>query len=116
VGFTESLYLRLNQKHALLVGSIFFENSNFQLYNILSAYEVKNETSTSRTYISLVFYHMVRSKKILVKKELQVLFSEGGRFEWFCTKKLWTKKSPEINKPISVGHRDLRVSADLAGR
>jgi hypothetical protein len=50
------------------------KNSNFQHYNILSAYEVKNETSTSRTYVSLVFYHTVRSKKILVKKELQVLF------------------------------------------
>jgi hypothetical protein len=62
------------------------ENSNFQHYNILSAYEVKDETSTSRTYVSLVFYHTVRSRKILVKKELQVLFSEGGSFEWFCTK------------------------------
>jgi hypothetical protein len=57
------------------------KNSNFQHYNILSACEVKDETSTSRTYISLVFYHMVRSKKILVKKELQVLFPEGGSFE-----------------------------------
>jgi hypothetical protein len=63
-----------------------FENSNFQHYNILNAYEVKDETSTNRTYVSLVFYHTIRSRKIFVKKELQVLFSEGGSFEWFCTK------------------------------
>jgi hypothetical protein len=62
------------------------KNNNFQHYNFLSAYEVKDETSTSRTYVSLVFYHTVRSKKILVIKELQVLFSEGGSYEWFCTK------------------------------
>jgi hypothetical protein len=62
------------------------KNNNFQHYNILSAYEVKDETSTSRTYVSLVFYCIVRSKKILVKKELQVLLSERGSFEWFCTK------------------------------
>jgi hypothetical protein len=41
------------------------KNNNFQHYNILSAYEVKGEASTS---ISLVFYHIGRSKKILVKK------------------------------------------------
>jgi hypothetical protein len=46
------------------------ENNNFQHYNILSAYEVQDETSTSRAYVSLVFYHKVRSRKILVKKEL----------------------------------------------
>jgi hypothetical protein len=46
------------------------ENSTFQHYNILSAYEVNDETSTDKTYINLVFYHTVRSKKILVKKEL----------------------------------------------
>jgi hypothetical protein len=55
-------------------------------FNILSAYEVKDETFTSRTYICLIFYHTVISIKILVKKELQVLFSEGASFEWFCTK------------------------------
>jgi hypothetical protein len=44
------------------------ENNNFQHYNILSAYEVKDETTTSSTYVSLVSYHMDRSKKILVKK------------------------------------------------
>jgi hypothetical protein len=32
------------------------ENNNFQHYNILSAYEVKDETSTNSTYVSLVFY------------------------------------------------------------
>jgi hypothetical protein len=26
------------------------------------------------------------------------------------------KKSPEINQPVSAGHRDLRVSANSAGR
>jgi hypothetical protein len=36
------------------------ENNNFQHYNILSAYEVKYETSTSITYVSLVFYHTVQ--------------------------------------------------------
>jgi hypothetical protein len=44
------------------------ENNNYQHYNILSAYEVKDETSTSSTYVSLVFYCTVRSRKILVKK------------------------------------------------
>jgi hypothetical protein len=62
--------LKLNQKQALSIGSKKNENNNFQHYNILSAYEVKDETSTSRTYVSLVFYHTVRSRKILVKKEL----------------------------------------------
>jgi hypothetical protein len=62
------------------------KNNNFQHYNILSAYEVKDETSTNRIYVSLVFYHIIRSRKILVKKELQVLFSKGGSFEWFYTK------------------------------
>jgi hypothetical protein len=40
------------------------ENSHYQYYNILSAYEVKDETSTSSTYVSLIFYCMVRSRKI----------------------------------------------------
>jgi hypothetical protein len=44
------------------------ENGNFQHYKILSAYEVKDETSTSSTNVSLVFYCTVRSSKILVKK------------------------------------------------
>jgi hypothetical protein len=44
------------------------KNNNYQHYNILSAYEVIDETSTSSTYVSLVFYHTVRSRKILVKK------------------------------------------------
>jgi hypothetical protein len=43
------------------------KNGNFQHYNILSAYEVKDETSTSSTYVSLVLYGTVRSSKILVK-------------------------------------------------
>jgi hypothetical protein len=36
------------------------ENQKQQHYNILSAYEVKDETSTSSTYVSLVFYHTIR--------------------------------------------------------
>jgi hypothetical protein len=59
---------RLNKKQALWASSKKKENDNFQHYNILSAYEVKDETSTSSTYISLVFYRTVRSSKILVKK------------------------------------------------
>jgi hypothetical protein len=58
---------RLNKKQALWQAQKKKKNSNFQCYNILSAYEVKDETSTISTYVSLVFYHMVRSRKILVK-------------------------------------------------
>jgi hypothetical protein len=42
------------------------KNNNFQHYTILSAYEVKDETSTSSTYVSFVFYRTVRFRKILV--------------------------------------------------
>jgi hypothetical protein len=42
--------------------------SNYQHYNILSAYEVKDETSISSTYVSLVFYGTVRSRKIPFKE------------------------------------------------
>jgi hypothetical protein len=59
---------RLNKKTGSLGKLKKKKNNNFQRYNILSAYEVKDETSTSSTYVSLVFYHMVRSRKILVKK------------------------------------------------
>jgi hypothetical protein len=59
---------RLNQKQVLWTSSKKKKNSNYQHYNILSAYEVKDETSTNSTYVSLVFYRMVRSRKILVKK------------------------------------------------
>jgi hypothetical protein len=59
---------RLNQKQALWASSKKKKNNNFQHYNILSAYEVKDETSTSSTYVSLVFYCIVRSRKVLVKK------------------------------------------------
>jgi hypothetical protein len=59
---------RLNQKEALWATSKKIKNSNYQYYNILSAYEVKDETSTSSTYVSPVFYRIVRSRKILVKK------------------------------------------------
>jgi hypothetical protein len=43
------------------------ENSYYQHYNILTAYEVKDETCNNSTYVSLVFYHIVRSRKLLVK-------------------------------------------------
>jgi hypothetical protein len=59
---------RLNKKQALWASSRKKENGNFQHYNILSAYEVKDETSASSTYVSLLFYCTVRSSKILVKK------------------------------------------------
>jgi hypothetical protein len=65
------------------------ENRNFQHYNILNAYEVKDETSASSTYISLVFYRTVRSKKILIKKQLQVLLSEGVVLSGFAPKYPW---------------------------
>jgi hypothetical protein len=61
---------RLNQKQVLWASSKKRKNSNYQHYNILSAYEVKDETSTSSTYVSLVFYCTVKFRKILVKKEL----------------------------------------------
>jgi hypothetical protein len=61
---------RLNKKQALwAMGKLQKkENGNFQHYNILSAYEEKDETSTSSTYVSLLFYCMVRFSRILVKK------------------------------------------------
>jgi hypothetical protein len=62
------------------------KNSNYQHYNILSASEVKDETSTYSTYVRLVFYCMVRSKKILAKKYLHVLFSEGVVLSGFAPK------------------------------
>jgi hypothetical protein len=58
---------RLNKKQALWASSNIYKNGNFEHYNILSAYEVKDETSTNSTYISLVFYHLVRYSKILVE-------------------------------------------------
>jgi hypothetical protein len=60
--FTDNLYNpRLNQKLALWAISK-ERNNNFQHYNVLSANEVKDETSTtSILYVSLVFY-MVRSR------------------------------------------------------
>jgi hypothetical protein len=58
----------LNKKQALWASSKTKENNNYQHYNILSAYGIKDETSTTSTYGSLVFYRMVRSRKILIKK------------------------------------------------
>jgi hypothetical protein len=64
---------RLNKKQALWASSK-KENNNFQCYNILSAYEVKDDTSTNITYVSLLFYYKVRSKNILVKKNYRSIF------------------------------------------
>jgi hypothetical protein len=68
VGFIKSLYFKVELKTDSLGKLKKRENVNFQSYNILSAYEVKDETSTSSTYARLVFYCTVRSSKILVKK------------------------------------------------
>jgi hypothetical protein len=65
------------------------ENNKYQHYNILSTYEVKDGTSTSSTYVSLVFYGAVRSRKILVKKKLQVIFSKGVILSGFVPKYPW---------------------------
>jgi hypothetical protein len=68
MGFTESLQSKVESE----IGSLGMlkkeENRNYQYYNIQSAYEIKDEISTSNTYVSLVFYCTVRSRKILVKK------------------------------------------------
>jgi hypothetical protein len=64
-------------------------NNNFQHYNILSAYEVKDETSTSRTYVSLVFYHTVRSRKYLSKKNYRLFFQKEVVLSGFAPKYLW---------------------------
>jgi hypothetical protein len=68
VGFTESLLSKVESETGSLGKLKKKENINFQHYNILSAYEVKDETSTSSTYVSLVFYCIVGFRKILVKK------------------------------------------------
>jgi hypothetical protein len=67
VGFTKSLYSKIELKTGSLGKLKKRENGNFQHYNILSAYEVNDETSTSSTYVSLVLHCTVRSSKILVK-------------------------------------------------
>jgi hypothetical protein len=54
------------------------KKNNFQHYNILSAYEIKDETSASSTYISLVFYCMVRSRKNTCQKIIIGLFLRRG--------------------------------------
>jgi hypothetical protein len=59
---------RLNKTHVLWASSRRRKNNNYQPYKILSAYKVKDETSTSNTYVCLVFNRTVRSRKILVKK------------------------------------------------
>jgi hypothetical protein len=68
VGFTKFLLSKIESETGSLGKLKKKENNNYQHYNILSAYEVKDETSTNSTYVSLVFYGTVRSRKILVKK------------------------------------------------
>jgi hypothetical protein len=68
MGFTESLYSKVESKSGFSSKLKKKKNGNFQHYNILSGYEVKDDTSTSSTYVSLVFYCTVRSTKVLVKK------------------------------------------------
>jgi hypothetical protein len=68
MGFTKSLYSKVESETCSIGKLKKKENNNYQHYNILSAYEVKDETSTSSTYVNLVFYHTIRSKKILVIK------------------------------------------------
>jgi hypothetical protein len=59
---------RLNKKQALWGKLKKKENNKFLHYNFLTAYEVKDETSTSSTYGSLVLYYMVITRIKLVKK------------------------------------------------
>jgi hypothetical protein len=68
MGFIESFLFKVESDVGSLGKLKKKENNNFQHYNILSAYEVKDGISTSSIYVSLVFYHTVSSKKILVKK------------------------------------------------
>jgi hypothetical protein len=68
VGFIESLLCKVELETGSLDKLKKKKNNDYQHYNILSAYEVKDETSTNSTYVSLVFYRTVRSRKMLVKK------------------------------------------------
>jgi hypothetical protein len=86
MGFRESLYSKIELKTGSLGKLKKKENGIFQHYNILSAYEVKDETSTSSTYVSLVFYYIVRSSKNTCQKIIIGPFFRRGSFEWFCTK------------------------------
>jgi hypothetical protein len=62
------------------------KNNNFQHYNILSAYEVKDEISTSSSYASLLFYCTVRSKKYLSKNNYRFFFEKGVVLSGFAPK------------------------------
>jgi hypothetical protein len=85
VGFTKSLYSKIELKTGSLGKLKKRENGNFQHYNILSAYEVKDETSTNSTYVSLVFYRTIRFTKNTCQKIITCPFFRRGSFEWFCT-------------------------------
>jgi hypothetical protein len=76
----------MNQQWALWAGQKNKIKCYFQHYNILSAHEVIYGILTSRTYVSLVFYHKVRSGKIIVEKVLQAILLEWGTSDWFYTK------------------------------
>jgi hypothetical protein len=67
VGFTKSLYSKVESETGSLGKLKKKENNNYQHYNILSTYEVKDETSTNSTYVNLVFYSRVRSRILVIK-------------------------------------------------
>jgi hypothetical protein len=56
---------RLNKKQALWASFKKKENNNYQHYNILSAYEVKDETSTNSRVFSCYGY----SKNVVTKMQ-----------------------------------------------
>jgi hypothetical protein len=89
VGFTESLQSKAESKTGSLGRLKKNKNNNFQHYNILSSYEVKDETSNSKAYVSLVFYHTVRSRKMLVKKNYRFFSQKGVVLSGFAPKYPW---------------------------
>jgi hypothetical protein len=52
------------------------KKNNFQHYSILSAYEVKDETSTSSIYVSLVFIVQSDLEKYLSKNNYKSFFQK----------------------------------------
>jgi hypothetical protein len=65
------------------------KNSNYQHYNILSAYEVKDETSISSTYVSFVFYCMLYLEKYISKNNIGPFFQEEVVLSGFAPKYPW---------------------------
>jgi hypothetical protein len=90
VGFIESLQSKVESETSSLGRLNKKENINYQHYNILSASEVKDETSTSSAYVSLVFYHILRSrKKYLSKNNSRFFFQKGIVLSGFVPKYPW---------------------------